>query len=68
MELKPFQRAILTVDLTAEGLTAGDVGTVVDLHNVSGIAETGYNIEFYDMAGNTVAVVSVAENILRHYD
>jgi hypothetical protein len=65
MALEMFQRAILTVDLPAEGLRAGDVGTVVDQHIVPGVAVTGYSVEFFDMTGRTVAVVTVPASSLR---
>jgi hypothetical protein len=65
MALEMFQRAILTVDLPAEGLRAGDVGTIVDEHVVPGVKETGYSVEFFDMTGGTVAVVTVPGSSLR---
>jgi Domain of unknown function (DUF4926) len=65
MALKMFERAILTIDLPAEGLRAGDVGTVVDEHVVPGVPETGYSVEFFDMTGQTVAVVTVPASSLR---
>jgi hypothetical protein len=64
-ELEPYQDAILTVDLPAEGLRAGDVGTVVERHQVPGVAEIGYSVEFIDMTGRTVAVVTVPASSLR---
>jgi hypothetical protein len=48
---------ILTRDVTERGLRAGDVGTVVERHAVPGIPEEGYSVEFFDMTGNTVALV-----------
>jgi len=65
MALKMFQPAILTVDLPEEGLRAGDVGTVVEHHLVPGGTEEGYSVEFFDMTGNTVAVVTVPASSLR---
>jgi hypothetical protein len=56
---------ILTRDVTEHGLRAGDVGTVVERHVVSGVAEEGYSVEFFDMTGNTVAVVTVPASALR---
>jgi hypothetical protein len=47
---------ILTCDVPEGGLRAGDVGTVVERHVVSGVAEEGDSVEFFDMTGNTVAV------------
>jgi hypothetical protein len=54
MSLKKFQPAILTVDMPAEGLHAGDVGTVVEHHVGAGQGD-GYSVEFFDMTGKTVA-------------
>jgi hypothetical protein len=63
--MKLFERAILIVDLPDEGLCAGDVGTIVDEHVVAGVAEKGYSVEFFDMTGRTVAVVTVPASQLR---
>jgi S1-C subfamily serine protease len=60
-----YKDAILTVDLPTEGLRAGDVGTVVDRHEVAGVSEIGYSVEFFDMTGNTVAVVTLPGSSLR---
>lgn len=65
MALELFQRAILTVDLPDDGLRAGDVGTIVERHDVAGVPETGYSVEFFDMTGQTVAVVIVPASGLR---
>ena len=59
-----FQDAILLIDLPEEGLIAGDIGVIVERHNVPG-KETGYSVEFFDMLGNTVAVVTVSASALR---
>lgn len=59
-----FQDAILTVDLPEHGLCAGDVGTVVERHVVAG-REPGYSVEFFDMTGRTVAVVTLTASDLR---
>lgn len=63
--LELYKDAILTVDLPGDGLRAGDVGTVVEQHQVPGIAEVGYSVEFFDMTGRTVAVVTVPASNLR---
>ena len=65
MPLNMFQPAILTVDLPDDGLYAGDVGTVVERHVVPGVSEEGYSVEFFDMTGRTVAVVTVPASSLR---
>jgi hypothetical protein len=64
MNLELFQDAILTVDLPEPGLMAGDVGTIVEVHTVPG-REVGYSVEFFDMTGRTVAVVTVPSSYLR---
>jgi hypothetical protein len=55
---------ILTHDLPEDNLKAGDVGTVVDRHLVSGM-EDGYSVEFFDMTGQTVGVVTIPTSLLR---
>ncbi len=47
---------MLRIDLPDVSLVAGDVGTVVECHTVPGM-EMGYSVEFFDILGNTVAVV-----------
>ena len=56
---------ILTRDVTERGLRAGDVGTVVELHALPGVPQEGYSVEFFDMTGNTVAVVTLPASALR---
>jgi hypothetical protein len=56
---------ILTRDVNDHGLRAGDVGTVVQHHIVTGVPEEGYSVEFFDMTGNTVAVVTLPASALR---
>ena len=65
MPFDVYGDVILTRDVTEHGLCAGDVGTVVERHVVSGVAEEGYSVEFFDMTGNTVAVVAVPASALR---
>jgi hypothetical protein len=59
-----YQDVVLARDLPEESLRAGDVGTVVERHDVAGL-ETGYSVEFVDMLDNTVAVVTLPGNALR---
>lgn len=47
---------VLTEDVPEEGLTAGDVGTVVHIHNQG----EGYEVEFVTLAGQTIAVASLS--------
>lgn len=65
MALELFTDVILTRDVVERGLRAGDVGTVVERHVVPGTAEEGYSVEFFDMIGNTVAVVTVPARAVR---
>jgi hypothetical protein len=64
-ELELYKDAILTTDIPAEDLRAGDVGTIVERHQVPGVAEVGYSVEFFDMTGLTVAVVTIPASSLR---
>jgi Domain of unknown function (DUF4926) len=65
MALELYSDAILTRDIAEQGLRAGDVGTIVERHVVPGVPEEGYSVEFFDMTGNTVAVVCVPVSALR---
>ena len=65
MPFELYSDVILTRDIAERGLRSGDVGTVVERHIVTGAAEEGYSVEFFDMTGNTVAVVTVAASALR---
>ena len=43
------------------GLEAGDVGTIVLVHEAAG----GYTVEFMDFRGNTVAIVDLPADAVR---
>lgn len=64
MNVPLYSDVILLTNLPEEGIYAGDIGTVVEHHNVIGL-ETGYSVEFFDMLGNTVAVVTLPMNYFR---
>jgi uncharacterized protein DUF4926 len=64
MDFELFSDVILTADLPEAGLCAGDVGTIVERHEVAN-KEVGYSLEFFDMTGRTVAVVTVPASSLR---
>ncbi|HEY3245899.1 MAG TPA: DUF4926 domain-containing protein [Phycisphaerae bacterium] len=64
MNFELFQDVILIADVPEQGLRAGDVGTVVERHTAPGLEE-GYSVEFFDMTGRTVAVVTVPASQLR---
>lgn len=64
MNFTLFSEVVLVQDIAEEGLRAGDVGTVVERHDVAG-KETGYSVEFFDMLGKTIAVIAVAASMLQ---
>ncbi len=64
MAFETYSDVVLTEDLPGSDLRAGDVGTVVDRRAVPGL-EDGYSVEFFDMTGRTVAVVTVRESQVR---
>jgi Domain of unknown function (DUF4926) len=63
MSFDMYGDVILTGDVTECGLRAGDVGTVVERHAVPGGAKKGNR--FFDMTGDTVAVVTLPASALR---
>jgi hypothetical protein len=65
MPFDMYGDVILTRDVVEHGLRTGDVGTVVERHIVPGVAEEGYSVEFFDMTGNTVGVVTLPATALR---
>lgn len=52
---------VLTTDLTAEKLVAGDVGTVVHVYRDG----KAYQVEFVSLSGEIVAVVTIERSQLR---
>ena len=64
MDLALYSDVILLRDRPEEGVYNGDIGTVVDRHDVSGL-QTGYSVEFFDMLGNTVAIVTLPMSCFR---
>ena len=59
--IKEHDAIILTEDLPGEGLQAGDIGTVVHVHQ-NGV---GYEVEFMTLAGETIAVVTLMASQVR---
>ncbi len=53
--IKEHDRVVLKSDVAAEGLEAGDVGTVVHIYS-DGLA---YEVEFTTLEGDTAALVTV---------
>ena len=60
-QVKEHDCVVLTADLPDEKLEAGDLGTVVHIHQ-GGIA---YEVEFMTLDGRTVAVATVESDQLR---
>jgi hypothetical protein len=65
MPFELYGDVILTRDVPEHGLRPGDLGTIVERHVVPGVSEDGYSVEFFDMAGDTVAVATLPANALR---
>ena len=57
MDFSLYSDAILLHDLPEEGLYREDIGTIVEVYHVRGLG-TGYSVEFVDMLGNTVGIVT----------
>ena len=54
-------RVVLKVDMPADGLAAGDVGTVVHVYR----AGKAFEVEFVSLAGATAAIVTVEASCVR---
>lgn len=59
--IREHDTVVLTEDLPDTGLTAGDIGTVVHVHNNG----EGYEVEFMTLAGQTIAVASLLAEQVR---
>jgi len=59
--INELERVVLTGDLPDEGLKSGDVGTVVLAHKQG----KAYEVEFLNLAGETVAVATVDAALVR---
>ena len=59
--IKEHNRIVLLKDLQAEGLLAGDVGTVVHIHNKG----EAFEVEFMTLEGKTVTVVTLPSSQVR---
>ncbi|MDF0556649.1 DUF4926 domain-containing protein [Kamptonema sp. UHCC 0994] len=64
MDFLLYKDVILLSNVPEENLQVGDIGTVVERHEVAGL-ETGYSVEFFDMLGNTVALATLPGSMLR---
>lgn len=61
MTIREHDLVVLTSDIPEEGLERGDVGTIVLVHD----AGAGFEVEFATLAGDTLAVVTVAADAVR---
>jgi hypothetical protein len=59
--MRELDVVVLTRDLPDEKLVAGDVGTIVAVHQ----GGAGYTVEFVTPGGDTIAVVTVPADGIR---
>ena len=59
--IKEHDSVILTQDLSKEELMAGDIGTIVHIHDNG----AGYEVEFMTLAGDSLAVTTLLPTQLR---
>jgi len=59
--IKELDSVVLTTDLPEHGLSAGDIGTVVLVHE----GGKGCTVEFMTLAGRTIAVITLLANQIR---
>ena len=59
--IKEHDCVVLTQALPGQDLQAGDIGTVVDIHQ----GGAGYTVEFMTLAGETVAISTLLPSQLR---
>ena len=56
-----YSDVILLKDIPEEGLSAGDVGTLGEKHQIEGL-EMEYSVEFFDRLRKTITVVTLPES------
>jgi len=59
--IQELEDVILACDLPEQGLTRGDIGTVVLVHKEG----KGYEVEFTTLDGETVAIVTLRADQVR---
>ena len=62
--IEELSEIVLTTDIDAHGLRAGDIGTVVMVHD-SGAA---FDVEFTTLVGDTLAVLTLEADQVRTID
>ncbi len=66
--INEFDRVVLTGDIPGKKLRKGDIGTVVMIHpkvKLASSANTGFEVEFFTLDGNTLAVETLLPNQIR---
>jgi len=63
MSYQLFEDVVLTENISEKGLRKGDVATIVEYHPVMG-DEDGYSLEVFNVLGETIAVITVAESAI----
>lgn len=58
--IKELDNVVLTIDLPEYRLKKGNIGTVVLFHG-----DTGYEVEFMTLSGETLTVVSLSKGQIR---
>ena len=59
--MKEHDRIILAEDIPSEGLTVGDVGTIIHIH----AGGKAFEVEFVTLTGQTAAIATVAASQVR---
>ena len=59
--IKEHDCVVLTQDMPTDGLLAGDIGTVVHIHQ----GGAGYEVEFMTLTGETLAVTTLLAGQVR---
>jgi hypothetical protein len=59
--IQELEDVVLTADLPKQGLTRGDIGTVVLVHEHG----KGYEVEFTTLDGETIAIVTLTSDQVR---
>ena len=59
--IKEHDYVALTTDLHSEGLTAGDLGTVVHIHE----GGKAFEVEFMTLVGRTIVVATLSSTQVR---
>jgi hypothetical protein len=66
--INEFDRVVLTGDIPEKKLKKGDVGTVVMVYPkviLTSTLPTGFEVEFFTLDGNTLAVETLLPNQIR---